>query len=1487
MPVDGSAGHGGPRRPPGDHQVPRAPDLTWRELADALWLAAVQANVAEPASTAPPPAPATGDSDESDDDCSTPGDDSQSAEHDTDRPDSGGHTAPLTEAYLRTVLSGDGGPRETGTESARSSAADSPVGRSPGPSDRRVPGWALPDSAAIERGLRPFKRTVPSRSAAELDEEVTARRAAEDGKWLPYTKPVGTRWLDLTIVVDEGPSMPAWRETVAKFTTLLSQLGAFRDVRPLYLDLSVSGDDDPAAPRVILRGTRTGRATIDPAELLGLPGRRLILVLTDGLGPVWRTGAARRLLATWGQSATVAVIHLFPQQSWHRTAVNPYRVRLRVPDAAAPNRWYVVDALAGRRNALDPLPEDWSIATPIPVLELERDWLARWARVATGQDQGWHDTLVLLAGSSAQQEPDQPGEGSAAPATGREQVLLFRASASPTAVRLASHMAATPLEPSLIDRLRRTMLPESRPEHLAEIWAAGLIRPVSSKPADSGQPVSLEFIDGAREALLASATRADTAQAFAVAADHYGNRTPATKAMRSALAAPDQAPDPPVNPETLPFVQVELAVLRALSGPYLSRARRLGRKVAELDRTTKKAQPRPRDEPGQASDLIPDGTNEDMNEDSVVPSLTIAPDTGTGPADATPEVKSADTGPHPVTTVPSMRDHQGFIPPVWNVPPKNVNFTGREDLLAELHEKLRKASKTAAVTPNTLHGMGGVGKSQIAIEYVYRHVDDYDIIWWIPAEQPSQILASLAELAQSLKLDVGTEANTAVPAVRDALRSGNPYKNWLLVFDNAEDIAAVREYFPTGGFGKILVTSRNRGWADVADSLSVDVFRREESKELLRRRNTDLSDTEADQLAEALGDLPLAIEQAASWHAATGMAVDEYLSLIDAKRLELLDDATSPDYSLSVAAAWNVSLDRLEESNRAALQLLQICAFMAPEPIPRSLFRGSRNVEITPEMDEILTDPIKLGRAIRDLNRYALARIDHKANTVQLHRLVQAALIGRMPPELRGERRHNAHVLLANANPNNPGAGGQWARYQALLPHVVVSEAIDCDDPWVRQLLGGMVRFLYFWGDHESSLALAKRTTDKWRAKFGDEDAETLSLLKFYAFVCRVMGDYATAAEVDSHAVSVYQRIASEDDEGTLDAILQVSSDLRAKGDYVAARDNDQLVLTRARRAFGDDDPTTLAAAHNLGVSLRLAGEFQAALQIDRETWQRRAVILGEDDGATLSTLNGVALDQREAGDYLGARLLQEETYARQVDVFRVSNPLAVRGARNLAVCRRRAGDLDGARALSEETLVRFQRRYGDVYPDTLATATNLAVDLRQTGDLRASKELDEQTAARYAQLLGEQHPFALLVHVNMAVTLRLLGEVDAAYRLNVVTLAALHESLHDSHPTTLACAVNLGSDYYALQNFEEALRQDTGALERLRRVSGDDHPTTLACALNLAMDYRATGRAAEGDTLRTGTVTRLRTVLGDDHPATLAAVKGFRANVDIAPMPM
>ncbi|MEN3613729.1 FxSxx-COOH system tetratricopeptide repeat protein [Plantactinospora sp. ZYX-F-223] len=842
----------------------------------------------------------------------------------------------------------------------------------------------------------------------------------------------------------------------------------------------------------------------------------------------------------------------------------------------------------------------------------------------------------------------------------------------------------------------------------------------------------------------------------------------------------------------------------------------------------------------------------------------------------------------PMPPVAPTQRSTAKLPQVWgDVPQRNPNFTGRKELLEHLHNELR-ASRETAVLPQALHGMGGVGKSQVAIEYVHQHSSDYDLIWWVPSEQDGQILASLTKLAQRLDLDVSPEANSAVPAVREALSTGQvPYDSWLLVFDNAEAPDEVQRYFPTGGAGKILVTSRDLDWARVSQAIEVDVFTREESRTFLRKRNPELSDADTDRLAEALGDLPLAIEQAAAWRAATGMPVDEYLALLEDKRIELLDASPSPDYKRSVAAAWKLSLEKLRDVNEGAFQLLQICSFFAPEPISRDLFAGSPTAPITPALDATLSDKFRLSRAIRDIQRYALARIDHRRNTLQIHRLIQAVLVGGMDDEERTLMRRGAHTLLANGNPNNPSRRDQWDNYQALRPHVTVSRAVESTDPRVEDLVFGIVQFLYHWGDHTGSEELAEEAHGLWVRNRGEADPQTLRLAKWLGWTRWINGKYREARELNRHTLELYRQTLGDEDEGTIDAMYMVSIDLRTSGDFVAARDLDERALAVARREFGEDDPATLICANSLGVSLRLNGEFKRAAELDRDTADRRATILGPDDEATLNSLNGLLLDIRESGGYLQARRQQEDLYLRHLAAFGPEAPATLKASRTLAVARRKAGDHPGARDLAEKTLDKYRRRYDDDYPETIATAVGFGIDLRHAGDLPAALELGEATLQRYDRMFGARHSYTLSARTNHAIVLRLQGDAEAAYRHDSEALAALRATLGNDHPVTLTCATNLASDLYALGSLQTAYEHDTDTLARSERVLGVEHPSTLACSVNLALDLRALGRVNEADKILADTMTRLRRVLGERHPATLNAIQSVRADCDVDPMPL
>jgi tetratricopeptide (TPR) repeat protein len=973
-----------------------------------------------------------------------------------------------------------------------------------------------------------------------------------------------------------------------------------------------------------------------------------------------------------------------------------------------------------------------------------------------------------------------------------------------------------------------------------------------------------------------------------VVTGYFGDSIASLRHLQDALDAPDSTPDPELSPDNVHDLMIERIVMRALSGPYLSRASRLSQ-PAVLPARANVAGSNTTD---TVSNMVKAVERSGITDESTRPPTSISDEP------AIHVMPSAEPGARGVVALPSSgpsnpswtKPRERLVddaPPVWgNVPPRNPNFTGRTELLAALTERLA-AGGTTVVLPAALHGMGGIGKTQMAVEYIYRHLHDYDVVWWIQAARPAQIRAGLTELAQHLGLPGSSEANTAVPAVREALRLGQPYRRWLLVFDAAESPDVVRPFFPTNGSGEILITSRNPDWAGVSRPLEVAVFAREESMELLKRRGPDVDDDEADRLADKLGDLPLAIEQAAAWCAETGMPVDEYLRLFDEKVEEILDTSAPADYEVSVAAAWNVSFDELRKRSPAAHQLLQVCAFFAPEPISRSLFTGVRGISIAPELDAALRDPMRLSRAIRDINRYGLAKIDHRSDTLILHRLVQVVVRNRMTPQHYAEMCHGAHMLLANLDPNDPTSSKQWPRYQDVLPHAYASNVIECDDSWVRQLAINLMRFLYQWGDHQEAERLARQAYEDWSERLGPTDSQTLQAAEWLGYYLFVLGRYSEAAEHNKHTLELRRQVSGEDSEETLSMQTNVVVDLRAQGDFPSALRLTNDRYQKAKALYGDDDPTTLAAAHSHAVSLRFMGQYQQARELDEDTYGRRVEVLGYDNAATFSTLNGLILDRREAGEYSWARAELENLVQRASTLFGEDSAATLRRFSYLAVARRKDGDHDSALELSSRTLERFRLRYGDDQPNVLNCALAYSIDLRHSGDRQLGREIGEQTFERFRRNFGENHPHTLAAALDLGVTLRLLGDGASARQLDERSLEQFRLQLGADHPYSIACAINLASDLAAVGEPQAAWEVGTDVIERSLRILGAEHPTTLAVAANLALDLRTLGRTQEAETMYADVLTRYRHALGDAHPATIAAGGGVRADCDVDPLPI
>jgi MinD-like ATPase involved in chromosome partitioning or flagellar assembly/tetratricopeptide (TPR) repeat protein len=873
--------------------------------------------------------------------------------------------------------------------------------------------------------------------------------------------------------------------------------------------------------------------------------------------------------------------------------------------------------------------------------------------------------------------------------------------------------------------------------------------------------------------------------------------------------------------------------------------------------------------------------------------------------------------------IAALRYPGGNRPQVLNPPVRNVNFTGRDKDLKNLRDQLETRDVTVPL-PLTVQGLGGVGKTQLAMEYAHRFRADYDIIWWMNCGQAQYVDASLVDLGQQLrdvfKADIPEEGGVAeiVQRVLGWL-SEDPSRRWLLVYDNADDIGEIKPLLPfrddstrSSGGGHVLITSTNKRWtsAERLRSLEVGAFERGESIDHLRRRVPGISEAEADDLARVLGDMPLAVAAAGALLATAEIPVAEYLRQLRRQpEPDLAEAHPLRAYPPDVWKAWNLSLDYLQGKSAAAARLLGICSVMAPD-ISLELISSQAMADNLRDLDPTISERAMITRLIRQIDLLALIKLDNNAQQIQVHRVVQSVVNGRLARTEKTAARRAVHQIVVAARPEGDVDDSQtWPRYRMIWPHLTPSGAMWSADTAVRELLIERVRYIWIRDDLDRGLRRAREIERAWTTMLAGrpdpevpgsqemvtgelepEVAESLQRqlyrLQFnLANILRSLAEFQDARALDEAVLSGQREHLGEEHLHTLQTRSSLAGDMRALGEYSAALTYDLETYRLFSSGYGEDYRGTLSAAHNLALSHLLTGDFRLALAQDRQTYARRRSVLGPLHPRTFNSGTSIARDLLEAGRYNEATA-QAETVWNQSRVALGDNDRNTLNTQLLfGVAQRCAGRPDLAQDLIEAARDGLSSAFGPDSTDALASRLSQGLNWLALEQYPAGMAAAEGVLVVYEDRLGAEHPHALICRLNISTALYLQGDYQAAQTEAQYAADRLSERLGSAHPYTLAARMMLASVLARQGGLAEARELEEELVRERDDRLGSPHPDTLRAQLNLLLTEHEL-RVAGALEKRQEIIAALGSRIGANHPDVTTAMNGGRLLSAIDPLP-
>ncbi|MEV4237161.1 FxSxx-COOH system tetratricopeptide repeat protein [Nocardia sp. NPDC049737] len=686
------------------------------------------------------------------------------------------------------------------------------------------------------------------------------------------------------------------------------------------------------------------------------------------------------------------------------------------------------------------------------------------------------------------------------------------------------------------------------------------------------------------------------------------------------------------------------------------------------------------------------------------------------------------------------------VPRISNLPSLTLNFVGRQDVLAAVEQNLDEQLTAAVVQTIAISGMGGVGKTQLALAYAYRNLARYELIWWIPAERSAVVAESLHKLAIRLGVYSTDTHSDSMGPLRDWLRA---HDNWLMIYDNVEDPRDLMPFRPADTRGHIIVTSRNPSWRGYATTIKVDVLERFESVEFLLSRTGTTDRVAADKIAEILGDLPLALEQAGAYIEESNISLMTYLELVQSRGAAMSRQGRPANHEDTVATTWSISLQKLCSISPSAELLLNLLSHLSAEGVDRNMLL--RYAATMPEtLRPALSDPLQFNAMLSAASRYSIVNVSE--TSLSMHRLVQLVIRESLSAG-QGQQWSGAAVrLLAAAFPEDVTDIANWGECARLLPHaltVLDHSVSQRSELHLAQILVGHVsRYLaihnqYGQAQLRQARWISERTVDI-ATSLGEEDSRSVATsLNSLGLVQRDLGELEKARVAHTRALEIFIRLVGERDPevaATLNAIGLVH---HASGRLDEAEAAYLEALSITEEAYGTEHPTVARTLSNLGRVHRAMRRLDQALAEQERGLSIRIAWYGNRHADVGWSLDGLGLTKAALGMLDGAEIDHRKAEGIFTDAYGDSHPYTARCLDGLGRVLFLQGRPAAARDVHERALRILDAYYDPQHPHIARCVRGLAeaeVGLgnkgKAVGLLSRAYEIDKL-------VFGEAHPLA------------------------------------------------------------------------------------------------------------------------------------------------